>query len=77
MRTIILTESQFRQLMEITKLEDNVQEYPKGQIGTTTNVHDENGDVETGEQPDTDKFARIGTRQDWWRNVMAQGGRLN
>ena len=73
MRTIILTESQFKQLMEITEFEDKVQEYPKGQVNTTTNVHDENDEVEMGEQPDTGQLG--GTRQSWWTSGL--NGRLN
>lgn len=81
MRTIILTESQFRKLMEDAAAPDfsdgSVEEYPKGQVGVTATVHDDEGNPKFGKPHDTDQVDDMLAIQNWWAGNLAQLGRLN
>lgn len=81
MRTIKLTESQFKLMMESAAAPDfsdgDVQECPKGQVGTTTTVHDDEGNPKYGKPHDTDQLDDFLAIQNWWAGNLAQLGRLN
>lgn len=81
MKTIILTENQFKLMMETAGAPDfedgSIEEYPKGQVGITTVVHDDEGEPKFGKPHDTDQLDDLLAIQNWWAGNLAQLGRLN
>jgi len=64
MKRIILTESQFRRLMEVSEYDGgNLKEYPGSTVGLSTIVHDDEGDIEMGDDTNSDRIGRFQTHQ--------------
>lgn len=79
MKIITLNESQFKRLFESDKAPDfsggDLEEFPgAGEISTTTNVMNADGDLEYGEEPETDKFADEQSPQQWGSRYGRRGG---
>ena len=77
MKTIILNEERFRLMLEsmVPDLEGgDLKEYPGSEVGTTTNVTNQDGDIENGEMPDTDRISRRLTPQQWGSRHGRRGG---
>lgn len=78
MRVIKLTESQFRRLFESDSAPSfdggDVKEYGGNEVGTTTTVHDSDGNAKYGHMPDTDEFADDQTYQGY---LNGYGTRIN
>lgn len=64
MKRIILTEGQFRRLMEVSEYDDgNLKEYPGSTVGLSTTIHDDEGDIEMGNDTNSDRIGRFQTHQ--------------
>lgn len=77
MKKIVITESQFKKIFEDSApmLDDNsdIAEFnDTGKVSTTAPVHDNNGNLEYGELPDTDKIGKRLCFQNFFAN--ATGG---
>lgn len=74
MRRIKLTESQFKNLLESNSIGapdfqgGDIKEYPGSEVSTTSNVTNQNGEIEYGEPTDTDKIQKTLTLQNYWAN---------
>ena len=74
MKVIKLTESQFRRLLESDNSVPSfdggdVTEYNSGEkVTNSASVHDTDGNVEFGKQPDTDDVANQLSAQQWYAN---------
>lgn len=70
MRTIILNESQFIRLLEVeggpTFNNGDMKEFHGSENGIDAPVHDEQGNLEYAESPDTDVIAGEITPQNWF-----------
>lgn len=74
MRRIKLTESQFKNLLESNSISapdfqgGDIKEYPGSEVSTTSNVTNQNGEIEYGKPTDTDKIQKTLTLQNYWAN---------
>lgn len=69
MKRIQLNEEQFRRLFEAANVPNfnggDIKEFPGSEVSTTASVHNDDGELEYGEMPDTDEFAKEQTPQQW------------
>lgn len=74
-RTIIVTEAQFKKLIEATSpLAPNfdngdVKEYPGSEVSTTANVTDADGIPQYGKMPTADEIQNSLAIQNFWANT--------
>ena len=69
MKIIQLNEEQFLRLFEDANVPNfnggDIKEYPGSEVSSTSSVHDNDGELEYGIMPDTDKFSHQQTPQQW------------
>ena len=68
MKLIKLTESQFNKLIKETYLDpsSDMKEYKPSEVSSTSNVVNQSGDLEYGEEPTLDKITSGMTNQNWY-----------
>ena len=82
MKVIKLTESQYHRLFEIDggapTLDDNndTLEYPTG-VSNTAPIHDEDGNIKKGSEPNTDDVASSLTYQGFLGGINSHNNALN
>lgn len=69
MKIIQLKEEQFNRLFESSNVPNfnggDIREYPGSEISTTEPIVDDDGDLNYGKMPDTDKFSHEQSPQQW------------
>jgi hypothetical protein len=74
MKIIKLTESQFKTILEANGVVapnfdgGDLKEYPGSEVSTTANVTNQDGELEYGFMPTTDKYANTQTPQNYLAN---------
>jgi hypothetical protein len=84
MKIIKLTECQFQRIFEGKNGNiapsfngGNINEYPKNEISTTANVTKNDGDIDFGDAPTTDKIANQMTTQNYYANGLKTARNVN
>lgn len=75
MKIIKLTESQFNTLLEANGVSapnfdgGDLKEFPGSEVSTTSNITNQDGELEYGHMPTSDEFAKTQTIQNYWANA--------